>query len=80
MAGQPDHTEAMNLIRTMIDHVELRPGSDSRTLEAILHGDLAAILSVSEAAKNENALGRRAAGRQLSVVAGARFELTTFRL
>ena len=75
----PERTEAMNLIRSMIDHIELRP-SRGKSLDAILHGDLAAILSVSQAAKNENALGRGAAGRQLSVVAGARFELTTFRL
>ncbi len=33
----------MDLIRSMIERVELRPRAEARSLDAVLHGDLAAI-------------------------------------
>jgi site-specific DNA recombinase len=41
----PDRAEATDLIRSMIDRVELRPRAEAKGLDAILHGDLAAILA-----------------------------------
>ena len=76
-----DREEAMELIRSMIDRVVLTPRPDGSGLEAELYGDLAAILSACEGARN----GKRPTafwpmGRKLSVVAGTGFEPVTFRL
>ena len=77
----PDRAEAMDLIRSMIDRVELRPRGEAKGLDAILHGDLAAILAAcAGAAQKGNAPDLAIAGRQLSVVAGTGFEPVTFRL
>ena len=71
----------MDLIRSMIDRVELRPRAEAKGLDAVLHGDLAAILAAcAGAAQKENAPDLAIAGRQLSVVAGTGFEPVTFRL
>jgi site-specific DNA recombinase len=75
-----DRTEAMKIIRTMIDSVELRPRANANGLDAVLHGDLAAILAACGGAKTENAPDLSASGRQLSMVAGTGFEPVTFRL
>ncbi len=72
----------MDLIRSMIDRVELRPRSEGKGLEAILPGDLAAILAAWAGAsvENENAPDLSISGRRLSMVAGTGFEPVTFRL
>jgi site-specific DNA recombinase len=68
----PDRAEAMDLIRSMIDRVELRPREEAKGLDAILQRDLAAILAACAWGKNENAPDLVIAGRPLSVVAGSR--------
>jgi hypothetical protein len=71
--------EAMALIRAMIERVVLTPRTGAARLAARLEGALASMLSVCAAAeRRQPAVG--SAGRLISVVAGARFELTTFRL
>ncbi len=72
-------TEAMEIIRSMIDRIVLTPVADG--LKAELHGELAEILAACEAAETNRELpGTGVPGSQLSVVAGAGFEPATFRL
>ena len=76
-----DHRPAVELIRSMIEGVILTPNADRTALDATLVGDLATILNIcAEASEKSKLPGISASGSQLSVVAGARFELTTFRL
>ena len=76
-----DHRPALELIRSMIDGVILVPNTDRTALDATLVGDLASILNICAEVSGKSKLpGIAASGSQLSVVAGARFELTTFRL
>ena len=73
--------EAIELIRSLIDRIELSPSHDGSELNALLFGALAQILAVcTELSGNKKRPEDEPAGRLLSVVAGARFELTTFRL
>jgi hypothetical protein len=66
--------EAGEILRLLIERVELRPVKNADGLEIMLHGDLAAILSLCEAADHKDELpGRGLPGSQLSVVAGAGF-------
>ena len=83
----PDRHAALELIRSMITRVDLKPRAVGAGLEAILVGDLASILSVCREASGEKGGADNAKrpsdgsdGRLLSVVAGAGFEPTTFRL
>jgi site-specific DNA recombinase len=74
---------ARELVRSMIEKVTIAPDPNGYT--AVLHGDLANILAISQAsAETVTPKGKlpdtQMSGSQLSVVAGARFELTTFRL
>ena len=68
----PDRAEAMDLIRSMIERVELRPRADGdKCLEAVLFGDLAAILAASAGADKQKLPGAGGPpGSQLSLVAG----------
>lgn len=69
--------EAIEAIRSMIEKIVITP-RDGGGVSLELHGDLARIFSVcSENAKTPT---RDELGFSLSVVAGARFELTTFGL
>ena len=70
----PDRAEAMDLIRSMIERVELRPRADGdKGLDAVLFGDLAAILAASAGADKQKLPGAGGPpGSQLSVVAGTR--------
>ena len=76
----PDKSEAMELIRSMIERVDLHPREGGTGLDAVLYGDLAAILAACAGAQKVNAPDQKASGRQLSVVAGTGFEPVTFRL
>ena len=76
----PDKAEAMELIRSMIERVDLHPRESGTGLDAVLHGDLAAILAACAGVQKANAPDLAASGRQLSVVAGTGFEPVTFRL
>ena len=72
-------TEAMEIIRGMIDRIVMTPVDDG--LKAELYGDLAEILAFCDGGgpKNQHP-GPSDPGCQLSVVAGVGFEPTTFRL
>jgi site-specific DNA recombinase len=74
--------EASELLRSLIDKVELTPEAEAPNgLKAELHGDLASILSLCESgARKQKLSGAGASESQLSVVAGVGFEPTTFRL
>jgi site-specific DNA recombinase len=73
-----DRDEARELIRSMIDRVVLSPRA-SGGLEAVLHGELGAILAICAAAAGKPPTATDPAS-QLSVVAGTGFEPVTFRL
>ena len=75
----PDATQAIDLIRSMIERVVLRPKVLGNGLDLELYGELANILAACAGAKMQNAPGSKASGR-LSVVAGTGFEPVTFRL
>jgi DNA invertase Pin-like site-specific DNA recombinase len=72
--------EAGEILRSLIDKVVLTPAADALDgIDAQLHGDLAAVLALSDPEKQKlPAVG--VVGSQLSVVAGVGFEPTTFRL
>jgi hypothetical protein len=73
--------EAAEVLRSLIDRIELRPGGDGRGIAAALHGDLAQILALCDDSGRKQKLPKaEASGSQLSVVAGVGFEPTTFRL
>ena len=68
--------EAAEVLRGLIDRIELRPRSDSKGLDALLHGDLAEILSLCDGDPRKRKLpGAGGSGSLLSVVAGARNRL-----
>ncbi len=72
--------EAFDLIRTLIDSIVLTPMGGEMKVE--LTGSLAGILSLCSTAQTKKKVGGFSADDLCSVklVAGARFELTTFRL
>jgi site-specific DNA recombinase len=73
--------EAAEVLRSLIDRIELSPRGDGKGVYAVLHGDLAEILAFcheSDGAKKLPKTGVSAS--QLSVVAGRGFEPLTFRL
>lgn len=74
--------EAGEILRSLIDRVVLTPAAEAPDgIEAQLHGDLAAILALSNNAERKQKLpADGAAGSLLSVVAGIGFEPMTFRL
>ena len=73
--------EAADLLRSLIDRIELRPGGENQGIAATLYGDLAQILALCADPDRTKKLPKAAAsGSQLSVVAGVGFEPTTFRL
>jgi len=66
-------TEAAEILRGLIDRIELNPRQDGSGLDARLYGDLVRILEFCEAAQDKKELpGSGEPGSQLSVVAGAR--------
>jgi site-specific DNA recombinase len=80
--------EAAELLRKLIEKIVLTPNDEKTGLVIDLHGDLAGILHIAEAKKpttknktSENLdISRASEVSQVKLVAGARFELTTFRL
>ncbi len=66
-------TEAAQILRGLIDRIELNPRRDGSGLDARLYGDLVRILEFCEAAHDKKELpGSGDPGSQVSVVAGAR--------
>ena len=72
--------EASDVLRSLIDRIELRPAGEGHGIAAMLYGDLAEILVVCAPGGKKNPPKAAASGSQLSVVAGVGFEPTTFRL
>ncbi len=73
--------EAAEVLRSLIDRIELRPKGEGQGVAATLHGDLAKILGLCDDSGRKQKLPKvGASGSQLSVVAGVGFEPTTFRL
>jgi hypothetical protein len=68
--------EAADVLRTLIDRIELRPSSEGQGIAATLHGDLARILSLCAGSGRKQKLPKAGtSGSQLSVVAGTRNRL-----
>ena len=67
--------EAADTLRSLVDQIVLTPVDGK--VEIDVQGDLAGILTISTQSKNPAA---GATGSQVKLVAGARFELATFRL
>jgi hypothetical protein len=63
----------------MIECVELYPRLEGKSLDAVLHGGLAAILAACGGIKTKKAPDRKVAGLS-DLVAGTGFEPVTFRL
>ncbi len=69
--------QAMELIRSMIEHIEVHAGKERGKPDVILVGALAQILAFTQ--QNNTAASNGDGGRVL-MVAGVGFEPTTFRL
>jgi len=91
--NEPEHRqEAANLLRALIEHIELTPDENDDDLNVDLYGDLAGILQIADGRKAGTAQKETAprGGGFLSfnaihtpkgkMVAGAGFEPATFRL
>ncbi len=66
--------EAADVLRSLIDRIELRPGGEGQSIAATLHGDLAQILALGADSGRKQKLPKAAAsGSQLSLVAGVGF-------
>ncbi|WP_336814451.1 recombinase family protein [Bosea sp. MMO-172] len=84
--NQPEERpEAAEALRMLIEKIVLTPGPTRGEIFATLHGELGTILEWTERqavgkATKTNTPGAVLTGVSVSVVAGARFELTTFRL
>jgi site-specific DNA recombinase len=65
--------EAADVLRSLIDRIELRASSKGTSVDAMLYGDLAEILAIcGESHRRQKLPETRASGNQLSVVAGTR--------
>jgi len=64
--------EASDVLRSLIDRIELRPAGEGHGIAAMLYGDLAEILAVcADPGGKKNLPKAAASGSRLSVVAGA---------
>jgi site-specific DNA recombinase len=80
-----NRVEATEAIRGLIEKITLRPGPNRGDIDATLHGELCRILGWIDAqaiakAQKHDTPAALATGVSVSVVAGAGFEPTTFRL
>jgi len=72
-------TEAAEILRGLIDRIVITPDPETGKPVVDLEGDLAGILSLSQTSKNAASISEDDVS-QLKLVAGVRFEPTTFRL
>ena len=71
--SQPDiREEAADVLRSLIDRIEMHPRSEGKSVDAVLYGDLAEILALCATDHKEKLPRTAVPGSQLSVVAGAR--------
>ena len=78
-----DRAEAFELLRGLIERVTLRPAETESGYELELTGDIARMVELGSGNKKAAPVGaavQEAFSSSVKVVAGARFELTTFRL
>ena len=78
----PNSEAAKELLRSLIERVDLFPRESGKGLDAVLHGELAAHFGAMHrgSRKSEKRPVSQETGRLPSMVAGAGFEPTTFRL
>ncbi|MEY8099861.1 zinc ribbon domain-containing protein [Falsihalocynthiibacter sp. S25ZX9] len=76
---RPDGAEAVNHIRSLIDRIVVNPATDEVGYLLDIEGDLAGILSLCQTSKKAAPVSGDDLV-QIKLVAGVRFELTTFRL
>ena len=73
--------EAAEVLRSLIDRIELHPRGDGKGVDAELHGDLAEILAFCDESAGAGKFPKTSvSGSQLSVVAGTRSHLYRTRL
>ena len=77
LSDEMTRPQAVDLIRSMIDHIEIHAGEERNKPEVILVGALAQILDFTQ--QNKTAVSQGNGGRVL-MVAGIGFEPMTFRL
>jgi site-specific DNA recombinase len=77
LTDETARSQAMDLIRSMIDHIEIHVGLERGKPDVVLVGALAQILAFAQ--QNKTAASNGGDGRVL-MVAGVGFEPTTFRL
>ena len=80
LADPRDRDEAADAIRGLIERIVLTPGEKRGQMDAALHGDLGTILEWAGNGRRKGATDTPGSGMSVSVVAGAGFEPTTFRL
>ena len=78
LANPADREEAIEIIRSMIDRIVLLLRQDGYEVE--VSGEIAKMIEIALGKPKKTAPLNEAAVRSVKVVAGARFELTTFRL
>ena len=80
LSAPETRAEAVDIVRELVERIELRPNEEGG-LDAVLYGDLAAMLNApADARRMANDPDRGGSGSLLSVVAGRGFEPLTFRL
>ena len=77
LSDETNRPEAIDIIRSMIERIEVHPGKERGKPNVILVGALAQILTFAQ--QNNNAVSS-GDGRRVLMVAGAGFEPATFRL
>jgi len=77
LLDETSRPQTMEIIRSMIDHIEVHKGDEPNKPEVVLVGSLAQILEFTQ--QNKTAASNGSDGRVL-MVAGVGFEPTTFRL
>ena len=71
LIDETTRTQAKDIIRSMIDHIEIHPGTERNNPEVILVGALAQILAFAQ--QKTTAASKGSDGRVL-MVAGARYQ------
>jgi site-specific DNA recombinase len=72
--------EAVNIIRSLIDRIDITPGESRGKPKVELIGDLAAILQLTISGHKKTAIRKDSGICRVLMVAGAGFEPATFRL
>ena len=79
LEGEETRLEAMEIVRGLVERIEVRPGAKRGRPEVALVGALASLLDFA-CSERKAAAGAGADGGRVLLVAGAGFEPATFRL